>query len=77
MSWHWWFEVWGWLQDENLWRSVVGLVVATIFAWVLRVGKKLRAIERHLNTSVPGGLTDTNALLKEIRDNNTGQDGKL
>lgn len=50
--------VYDWLYSQGLWKAVVAVLVAAALGWVLRIGKRLKRIESHLDTSTPGGLTD-------------------
>jgi uncharacterized iron-regulated membrane protein len=42
----------------GLWKDVLAVLVAAALAWVLRIGRRLKKIEQHLDTTTPGGLTD-------------------
>jgi hypothetical protein len=69
-----------WLvNDAGLWHAVLGVLVAAFFAWVMRLGKRLRSIEasqtsieksqaataNHLNTATEGGLADVVAAINK------------
>lgn len=56
-----------WLVAQGFWRAVVGVVVATLTGWLLRLGKRLRKIENHLDTSTPGGLAEVVGELRRSR----------
>jgi hypothetical protein len=65
--------MYGWLYAQGIWRSVLGVLVAAVLAWVLRIGKRLKRIESHLDTSTPGGLTSVvNAINNANAPDNTG-----
>jgi hypothetical protein len=56
-----------------LWKSVVAVLVAAALGWVLKLGKRLKRIESHLDTSTPGGLTSVvNAINNANAPDNTG-----
>ena len=76
-----------WLVNgAGLWHAVLGVLVAAFFAWVMRLGKRLRSIEasqtsieksqaataNHLDTTTTGGITDVIAAI----DRNTAQTKK-
>jgi hypothetical protein len=74
---HWFFHdvaaVYGWLYAQGIWRSAIGVLVAALLAWILRLGKRLRTIEHMLDTDKPGGLTDVvNAINNANAPDNTG-----
>jgi hypothetical protein len=69
-----------WLVNgAGLWHAVLGVLVAAFFAWVMRLGKRLRSIEasqtsieasqaataNHLNTATEGGLADVVAAINK------------
>lgn len=61
------YEIGQWLVANNLFKDILGLVVAFTFGWVMRLGKRLRHIEDHLNAATPGGLGDINQSLHHIK----------
>lgn len=54
----------------NLWKDVLAVLVAGAIAWVLRIGRRLKRIESHLDTETPGGLTTLVEAVNRLNETN-------